>query len=74
MLRRPCGAVGIMSAQDVGDPKHWRDRAAQMRALSDWTEDAETKATMLKLADEYDKIAERIDSPLSRQHMASPVY
>jgi hypothetical protein len=48
-----------MSAQGVRDPKHWRDRAAQMRALSDLIKDAETKAMMLKLADDYDSLAER---------------
>jgi hypothetical protein len=51
-----------MSAQYVSDPKHWRDRAAQMRALSGWMNDDETKMTMLKLADEYDMLAERRDA------------
>lgn len=51
----------VMSAQQVNDPRHWRDRAAQMRAMSDWMKDAETKATMLKLADDYDKLAERVE-------------
>jgi hypothetical protein len=32
-----------------------------MRAMSDWMKDAETKATMLKLADDYDKLAERVE-------------
>jgi hypothetical protein len=54
-----------MSAQQVNDPRHWRDRAAQMRAMSDWMKDAETKAAMLKLAEEYDKLAERVDSSFS---------
>ena len=54
-----------MSAQQVNDPRHWRDRAAQMRAMSDWMKDAETKATMLKLAEDYDKLAERVDSSFS---------
>jgi hypothetical protein len=54
-----------MSAQQINDPRHWRARAAQMRAMSDWMKDAETKATMLKLADDYDKLAERVDSSLS---------
>jgi hypothetical protein len=56
-----------MSAQHLSDPKHWRDRAAQMRALSDWMKDDETKATMLKLADEYDQLAERVDGPFPRK-------
>jgi hypothetical protein len=51
-----------MPARYVSDPKHWRDRAAQMRALSDWMKDDETKATVLKLADEYDRLAERRDT------------
>ena len=51
--------VVVMSAQQAHDPQHWRDRAAQMRALSDWMKDAETRATMLKLAEDYDKLAER---------------
>jgi hypothetical protein len=54
-----------MSAQQVNDPRHWRDRAAQMRVMSDWMKDAETKATMLKLAEDYDKLAERVDSSFS---------
>ena len=34
-----------------------------MRAMSDSIKkDAETKATMLKLAEDYDKLAERVDS------------
>jgi hypothetical protein len=54
-----------MSAQQAINPKHWRDRAAQMRAMSDWMKDAETKATMLKLADDYDKLAERVKCSFS---------
>jgi hypothetical protein len=56
------------ASQHLSDPKHWRDYAAQMRALSDWTKDAETKATMLKLADEYDVLAERCGPPASTSH------
>ena len=54
-----------MTAQQVNDPRHWRDRAAQMRAMSDWMKDAETKATMLKLAEDYDKLAERVECSFS---------
>jgi hypothetical protein len=54
--------------QHVSDPKHWRDCAAQMRVMSDSTKDAETKATMLKLADEYDVLAERCGPPASTSH------
>ena len=46
-----------MSAKYVNNPEHWRQRAVQMRTLSDLIEDAATKASMLKLADQYDGLA-----------------
>jgi hypothetical protein len=49
-----------MSAKYVNNPEHWRERAVQMRTLSDWIEDAATKATMLDLADQYDRLAKRV--------------
>jgi len=48
-----------MSIKPINDPKHWRDRAAEMRALADTMKDAETIAIMNRLADDYDKLAER---------------
>jgi hypothetical protein len=52
----------------VSDPEHWRDCATQMRVMSDLTKDAETKATMLKLADDYDALAERCGPSASTYH------
>jgi hypothetical protein len=49
-----------MSAKYVNNPKHWRQRAVQMRTMSDWIEDAATKATMRDLADQYDGLAKRV--------------
>jgi hypothetical protein len=43
------------------DSKHWRDRAVEMRALAKDIPDAETKRLMLKLADDYDKLADRAE-------------
>ena len=43
-----------MASSSINDPKYWRDRAAEMRAL------AETmKEIMHHLADDYDKLADR---------------
>jgi hypothetical protein len=42
----------------TNDPKHWRDRA-EMRALADTKKDPETIVIMLRLADDYDKLADR---------------
>ena len=48
-----------MPARLLNDASHWRDRAAQIRALSDWMSDAQTRGRMLKLANDYDKLAEQ---------------
>jgi len=48
-----------MPATHVNDDKHWRERAAQMRALSTTTKDPEVRTLMLQLADDYDKLADR---------------
>lgn len=45
----------------TNDPKHWRDRAAAMRALAATMKDQETMAIMLRLADDYDKLAGRAE-------------
>ena len=34
----------------VNDPKHWRDRAAEMRALAKGASDLDTEVIMLRLA------------------------
>jgi hypothetical protein len=46
----------------VDDSKHWRERAAHMRALSEMTKDTNVVATMLQLALDYDLLADRADA------------
>jgi hypothetical protein len=48
-----------MAASHINDSKHWRDRAAERRALSDAMRDPETIGIMLRLADDYDTLADR---------------
>jgi hypothetical protein len=48
-----------LPASHVNNSKHWRDRAAQMRALSDMMKDIDAVAIMLRLADDYDILADR---------------
>jgi len=47
-------------ASEINDPKHWRARAADMRALSNMVEDPGVAATMLRQANDYDKLADQI--------------
>ena len=63
-----------MDLQGIYDAKHWRDRAAQMRVLSDEIKDLEAQRTMLKLANDYDKIADRAEDRVARDMPApSPI-
>jgi hypothetical protein len=48
-----------MPTRDTGDPKHWRERAAQMRALAITMKDPEVVILMNDLAADYDKLADR---------------
>ena len=52
----------LMPASHVNDSKHWRDRAAQMRALSEMMKDIDAATIMLRLADDYDMLADRADA------------
>jgi hypothetical protein len=45
--------------RNTNDPNHWRDRAAQMRALALTMKDPETVILMNDLAADYDKLADR---------------
>jgi hypothetical protein len=43
----------------LNDAKHWLDRAAELRALAEPMAEDGIRASMLKLANDYDKLADR---------------
>jgi hypothetical protein len=43
----------------LNNPDHWRLRAQEARLTASYLDDAEAKAAMLKIADEYDRLAAR---------------
>jgi hypothetical protein len=46
-------------AHYINDSGHWRDSAEEMRALAEDVADEEARETMLRLAKDYDRLAER---------------
>jgi hypothetical protein len=50
-----------MTLQGLNDSKHWRDRAAEMRVLLDEIKRPSSSALLLKLANDYDKLADRAE-------------
>jgi len=50
-----------MPLHSINDPNHWLDRAKEPRALAEQMDDPETKRTMLKNADDYERLAKRAE-------------
>jgi len=55
----PDSARGRRPPRNTNDPQHWRDRAAQIRALALTLNDSEVVILMNDLAADYEKIANR---------------
>jgi hypothetical protein len=50
-----------MWLRDVNDPRHWRNRAEEVRVLAEGMNDAKTRPIMTRLADGWDKMADRAE-------------
>jgi hypothetical protein len=50
-----------MRLRAIDDPKHWHDRATEMRILAEEFTDSEAKSIMLRLANDYDKLGYRAE-------------
>lgn len=47
------------NANYINDPKHWRERTEQMRRAAADTRSDTVRETMLRIAADYDRLAER---------------
>jgi hypothetical protein len=45
----------------INNPKHWRDRADEARAIADMMSDTVARSTMFEIAAGYDRLAERAE-------------
>ena len=64
-----CGGSGLTSAPEnltsiLHDPKHWWNRAEEVRSLADDMRDETSKSMMLRIAEGYEQIATRIENRL----------
>jgi hypothetical protein len=54
--------VRVMATKFLySDSEHWRSRAEEMRTISDGTSDLVTKAIMMRIATDYDRLADRAE-------------
>ena len=51
----------MMLASFINDPEHWLERAEQMRNLADELDDEQAKETMLRIANEYGRLAKHAE-------------
>jgi hypothetical protein len=49
----------MASPSFINDPEHWRRRAKEVRALAEQMTDADARSAMLRIAHDYDQLAER---------------
>jgi hypothetical protein len=57
----------LVAPDFINDPAHWRQRAEEMRTLEDDMRDLESKERMLRIADDYDRLARRAEERLRGQ-------
>jgi hypothetical protein len=49
------------------DPEHWRARAEEARTVAEQLTDPESKSTMLRIAGDYERLAEHAELRARRQ-------
>ncbi len=49
----------VVPSHFINDPAHWRQRAKEARALADQMDDPQSKQAMMRIAEDYERLAER---------------
>ena len=50
-----------VAASFIDDPQHWRQRAEETRRLAEQMNDEPSRRTMLGIAEDYEKLAQRAE-------------
>jgi len=50
-------ACAIVPDSTLDDPKHWQERAEEARSIAEELKDPESKRMLLRIADDYDRLA-----------------
>ena len=61
-----------MPAPAIDDPQHWRDSANEIRALVNDVKDEAPKQKMLRIADDYERVAKRAEDRGKRPTFLNP--
>jgi len=51
----------------LDDPEHWRSRAEEARSVAEQLSDPESKQTMLRIAADYERLAEHAKQRAQKQ-------
>src|SRR5215831_4210200 len=63
----PATAKDFVFMSDFNDPEYWRKLAAKRRALAGPVKDEKSKQLMLEIAEDFDRLAKRVEATRSTQ-------
>ena len=73
VLSANLGALRMrMSSDYINNPQHWQARAAEMRAIAGPMAEDGIKASMLRMANDYDRLAARAIARGAKQNPGGP--
>lgn len=56
----------------IDNPDHWRARAEEARTLADAMSDTATRNTMMRIANDYERLARRAEERAKRANCVMP--